>query len=451
MKRYTSIAIVLLAALVLLPACAATAPAVLQQATKEPTAAAPGQATAFPTAAAPAPYQEMRSELPRDLSPQVPDSDLAELVRGNTEFAFALYRRVNTGDSNIFYSPYSISLAMAMAYAGARGQTAGQMAQALRFFLPPDRLHPAFDRLALELESRSQAENVDPHEAFRLSVANSLWGQSGTPFERDFLDVLARNYAAEMRSVDFTEDPDAVRLAINDWVNRSTGQRIHEIVPVGELNALTRLVLANAVYFRAAWENPFAPADTRESSFRLLDGTVVKAPMMSAILDLQEMQGDGYAAVELPYAGGRLSMMILIPDEGRFREVEGKLNAAMIGAAFDALEVREFVHFMMPKFSFEWSAGLADGLNALGMKDALDPAAADFSGISGALNLYLSSILHKAFISVDENGTEAGASTAVIGVMGIPGVFSVDRPFIFLIRDNPTGTILFLGRMMNPA
>ncbi len=284
-----------------------------------------------------------------------------------------------------------------------------------------------------------------------MSVANSFWGQSGALFEQDFLDVLARNYGAGMRSVDFTKDPDAVRLAINDWVSRSTGRRINEIVPAGMLNALTRLVLANAVYFKAAWEHPFAPKDTKEASFQLMDGTAVQAPMMTAILDLNEMHGDGYAAVELPYAGGKLSMMILLPDEGRFREVEGKLNTAMIGAAFDSLEVREFIAFTMPKFSYEWTAELAAGLNALGMKDALDPEAADFSGMNGARDLFLSNVLHKAFISVDENGTEAGASTAVIGTMGIPEAFNVDRPFIFMIRDNPTGTILFIGRVMKPS
>jgi serpin B len=441
MKRYTSITIFLLAALLLIPACTTAAPK----------ATAPAQPTAVPTAAAPALFQVAQSDLPRDISPQVSSSDLAELVRGNTEFAFDLYHQVSSGDENIFYSPYSISLALAMAYAGAKGQTADQMAQALQFLLPPDRLHPAFNRLALELESRSKAENVDPDEAFQLSVANSLWGQSGTPFEQDFLNVLGRNYAAGMRSVDFKKDPDAVRLAINDWVSQSTDQRIKEIIPVGMLNALTRLVLANAVSFKAAWEHPFAPQFSQEGTFHLLKGTTVKTPMMAAELDLKEMQGDGYTAVELPYAGGQLSMMILLPDEGRFREVEGKLNSTMIDAAFDALETREFILFTMPKFSFDWSAGLTDELKVLGMKNAFDSAAADFSGIDGARDLYLSNILHKAFISVDEQGTEAGASTVVIGTGGIPEIFSVDRPFIFLIRDNPTGTILFLGRVTNPA
>jgi serpin B len=439
MKRRIGNTVFLLAALLWIPACTSAAPV------------NPAEATTMPTASAPAQYQDVQSDLPRDLSPQVPDSDLAELVKGNTEFAFSLYKQIASGEENLFYSPYSISIALAMTYAGAKDQTADQMAQALQFLLPPDRLHPAFNRLAWELESRSKAEYVDPDGAFRLSVANSLWGQSGTLFEQDFLDVLARNYGAGLRSVDFQKDPDAVRLAINDWVGRSTERRIKEIIPVGMLDPLTRMVLANAVYFKAAWENPFAPEDTIEASFHLLDGSNVKAPRMSAILDLKGMQGDGYTAVELPYAGGQLSMMILLPDEGRFREVEGKLDTELIGATFDALESQDFTLFLMPKFSFEWSTGLADGLNDLGMKDALDPATADFSGMDGERNLYLSGILHKAFISVDENGTEAGASTAVIGTMGIPEVVSVDRPFIFLIRDNPTGTILFLGRVTNPA
>jgi serpin B len=438
MKRRIHITIFLLAALWWIPACTSAAQVIA------------ADATTMPTASAPAQYQDVQSDVPRDLAPRVPDSDLAELVKGNSDFAFSLYTQIASGEENLFYSPYSISIALAMTYAGAKDQTAGQMAQALQFPLPPDRLAPAFNRLALEVESRSKDEHVDPDEAFRLSVANALWGQSGTPFEQDFLDVLALNFGAGMRSVDFRKDPDAVRLAINEWVSRSTGQKIKEIIPIGALDALTRLVLANAVYFKAAWEHPFAPEDTKDGTFHLLGGSGVKAPMMTAILDVQGMQGDGYTAVELPYAGGILSMMILLPDEGRFREVEGKLNAAMIGAAVNSLEAREFIAFTMPKFSFEWTAELADGLNALGMKDALDPEAADFSGMDGVRNLYLSNILHKAFISVDENGTEAGASTAVIGTMGIPEVISVDRPFIFLIRDNPTGAILFLGRVTNP-
>ncbi|MGB7539945.1 MAG: serpin family protein [Anaerolineales bacterium] len=448
MKRNIGIMAILLVTLLWIPACASAAPAADSH---YAVPVDPAEATAMPTASAPAQYQDVQSDLPRDLSPQVPDSDLAELVKGNTKFAFSLYKQIDSGEENLFYSPYSISLALSMTYAGAKDQTAGQMAQSLEFLLPPDRLSAAFNRLALELDGRSKDENAESDETFRLSVVNSLWGHSGTPFEQDFLDLLARNYGAGIFSVDFQKDPDAVRLAINDWVGRSTEQRIKEIIPVGMLDPLTRLVLANAVYFKAAWGHPFAPEDTRDGTFHLLDGRSVNVPMMLTILDLKEMQGDGYTGVELPYAGGQLSMMIILPDEDRFREMEENLDAGLIEKTYEAMKEVEFTAFTMPKFSFDWSMGLADGLQILGMEDAFIAELADFSGMDGARDLYLSAILHKAFISVDEQGTEAGASTVVIGTMGVPEVFSVDRPFIFVIRDNPTGTILFLGRVMNPS
>jgi serpin B len=399
--------------------------------------------------------QEARSDEPRDLAPQVPDSDLAELVAGNNDFAFALYPQISSGDENLFYSPYSVSIALAMTYAGARGQTAEQMASALHFTLPQDRLHPAFDKLALELESRSESEDLPPGQAFQLNVANSLWGQSGARFEQDFLDLLARNYAAGMRLVDYEKDAEGARKQINEWVSQSTNQKIKDIIPPGALDALTRLVLANAVYFKAAWMNPFEPDATKPDSFHLLDGTAVEASMMHAQPRLPVMQGEGYSAVELPYAGRQLSMLILLPDEGKFEDVQNRLDAEMLNTTLSALEWSEVV-LSMPKFKFEWSTGLTGGLAALGLSDAFDPASADFSGMDGARDLYISNILHKAFVAVDEAGTEAAAATVVIvGATAIqptlPVEFNIDRPFFFLIRDNPTGTILFLGRVTNPV
>jgi len=426
MNRHPMIPCILLGAVLLIPACTTS----------------------------PAKAREIHSNEPRDLSPQVSDSDLRELASGNTDFAFALYRQISSGDKNLFYSPYSISIALAMTYAGAQGQTAGQMAQALHFTLSMDRLHPAFNRLALELDRRSKVEGLDPDQAFQLSVANSLWGQSGFHFEKAFLDVLAQNYAAGMRLVDYKKDAEAARLAINDWVSQSTNQKIKDIIPKGELDTLTRLVLANAVYFKAAWGYPFQPGATQPGAFHLLDGSSVNVPMMHEKNGLRSMQGDGYRAVELPYAGGQLSMLILLPDDTRFGDVESRLDAGLLDATVAALQWGEVI-LTMPKFKFEWSTGLADGLKALGMGDAFDREQADFSGMDGARDLYISNVLHKAYVSVDEQGTEAAAATAIIvGAASLPtkvAEFTIDRPFIFLIRDNPTGTILFVGRVMNPA
>ncbi len=405
-------------------------------------------------ACAPVPVQaeEIKSDVPRDLAPQVGDSDLAELVRGNTEFAFALYPQLISGDKNVFYSPYSISLALAMTYAGAKGQTADEMAKALHFLLPAERLHPAFNKLALELESRSQSKDLAPDLVFQLNVANSLWGQAGFAFEKDFLDTLAANYAAGMRLVDYEKDAEAARRKINDWVSQSTNQKIKDIIPEGALDALTRLVLANAVYFKAAWLHPFEPDATQPDAFRRLDGSTADVPMMHEQSGFSWMQGDGYRAVELPYVGWQLSMLIVLPDEGKFGDVETRLDAEFLNATLAGLQSGEVI-LALPKFKFEWSLGLGEGLGALGMQDAFNPQAADFSGMDGKRDLYVSQILHKAYVAVDEAGTEAAAATtAIMEAASLPSdlvEFTIDRPFFFIIRDNPTGTILFVGRVMD--
>ena len=438
MQRFRLIPLFLLALLLLIPACSMV----------------PSASAVPATTMAPVKAQDAKSDLPRDLSPQVSDSDLAELVSGNSDFAFALYKRISSGNENLFYSPYSISIALAMTYAGARGNTADEMAQALHFTLPSVSLHPAFNKLALELASRSKAEGLEPDQAFQLSVANSLWGQIDYHFEQDFLDLLARNYAAGMRLLDFSKDPEGSRLVINDWVSRETQEKVKDIIPPGEIKSLTRLVLANAVYFKAAWQNPFAEDATRPGSFHLLDGTTVDVPMMHEQAGLRSMQGNGYRAVELPYAGRQLSMLILLPDEGKFGEVEAGLDANMLEAAAAALQPDE-VDLTLPKFKFEWTAkDLPEAFKALGMTDAFLNGA-DFSGMTGQPELHIGAILHKAFVGVDESGTEAAAATVVImdkeAAAFSPVDFQVDRPFFFLIRDNPTGTILFLGRVTNPA
>jgi serpin B len=396
--------------------------------------------------------QEIQSDVSRELSPQVADSDLAELIDGNGDFAFALYKEISSGEGNLFYSPYSISVALAMTYTGARNQTADQMAQALHFTLPQERLHPAFNKLALELASRSQAEGLKPEQAFQLNIANSLWGQEDFHFESDFLDALAGNYSAGMHQADFTADPEAARIAINDWVSRETKEKIKDIVQKGDIKTITRLVLANAVYFKAAWQNPFEPDATQPGVFYLLDGSKVDVPMMRETAGLNTMQGDGYRAVELPYAGGQLSMLILLPEEGRFEDVEDRLDVTLLDATIAALEESE-VNLALPKFKFEWTAEkLPEDFQHLGMTDAFS-SAADFSGMTGSRDLYISNILHKAFVAVDEAGTEAAAATVVImdkALMPISTELEINRPFFFLIRDNPTGTILFLGRVTNP-
>jgi serpin B len=392
--------------------------------------------------------------LQRESTPQASAADLTELVRGNNDFAFSMYGEISSSKGNLFYSPYSISIALAMTYAGARNRTADQMAQALHFTLPQEQLHLAVNRLALELDSRSAAEDLPPDQAFQFNAANSLWGQSDYHFEADFLDVLARNYGAGMRLVDFPADPEAARREINDWVSGETEEKINNIVPVGAIKDVTRLVLANAVYFKAAWQNPFPEEATQPGDFRLLEGPLVEVPMMHVRADLRIANGEGFRAVELPYAGGKISMLILLPDEGRFADVESALDAGILTKTLDGLQPVT-VLLAFPKFKFTWEAeDLPEDFKALGMKDAFSKAA-DFSGMAGIPDLFIGAILHKAFVGVDEAGTEAAAATVVVmdreAVSSAPAAIGIDRPFLFLIRDNPTGAILFLGRVMDPS
>jgi serpin B len=443
MKRYR-IYTLFLPAIFLFSACSAASPAALQT----PAAGDPG----YPGSGG---SSDVHSDVPQELSPQAPDSDLAELVQGNSEFAFAMYREITAGDENLFYSPYSMSIALAMTYAGAKGQTADQMAQALHYTLPQEALHPAFNKLALELASRSEIEDLEPDQVFRLHVANSLWGQVDYHFEQDFLDLLARNYGAGMRLLDFIKDPEGSRLVINEWVSRETEEKVKDIIPPGVITDLTRLVLANAVYFNAAWAHPFPEDSTGPDSFRLTDGKTVEVPMMRQRAEMRVMSGDGYRMAELPYIGGQLSMLVLLPDEGGLGGLEDRLDADLLSAAVGSLRGAE-VDLAMPKFDFEWEAQkLPEAFKRLGMTDAFT-GAADFSGMTGKPELHIGAILHKSFVGVDEAGTEAAAATVVIMMresapIGAPVEFTVDRPFLFLIRDNLTGTILFLGRVVNPV
>jgi serpin B len=386
-------------------------------------------------------------------TPGVSDADLTELASGNSAFAFDLYQLLRGEKGNLFYSPYSISLALAMTYAGARGDTEKEMAQALHFLLPQDRLHPAFSRLAAELASRGEGAQGTDGKGFRLNVANALWGQEGYQFLLEFLNVLETYYGAGLKTVDFAGDPEAARQTINDWVSQETENRIQDLIPPGVIDTLTRLVLANAIYFNAAWLYPFEPDVTADGPFYLLDGSQVQVPMMRQSESFAYAQGEGYQAVELPYDGQQLSMVILLPAQGQLDAFEGTLDADRVETILKGLS-RQQVDLTLPKFGFESQFSLKDALSTLGMPDAFTDAA-DFSGMTGNRELSISEVIHKAFVSVDEAGTEAAAATAVIvGLTSAPAQpvsFTADRPFLFLIRDIPTGTILFLGRVVDPT
>jgi serpin B len=395
---------------------------------------------------------EAKSDLDRDTSPQVGTSDLERLVDGNSDFTFDLYQALREEQDNLFYSPYSISLALAMTYAGARGETEQQMAEVLHFLLSQEKLHPAFNALDLELAKRGEGVSEEEGDAFRLNIANSIWGQQDFEFLPEFLDTLALNYSAGLRLVDFVHATEEARQAINQWVEDQTEEKIENLIPEGTLNDLTRLVLANAIYFNAGWMHPFEEANTQEGTFYLLDGSTVSAQFMSQEEEFRYAKGDGYQAVELPYVGGDTSMVILLPGEGQLDAFEMSLDNARVEQIIDSFQMQN-VRLSMPRYEFESAFNLKEILSRMGMPDAFGQA--DFSGMDGKMDLFISEILHKAYVSVDEEGTEAAAATAVImGLTALPEKpveMTLDHPFIFFIRDNVTGTILFVGRVMNPV
>jgi len=402
--------------------------------------------------------QELRSEKQRVTSPDLAPSDIRDLVAGNSAFAFDLYQALSAEDGNLFYSPYSISLALAMTYAGARGETERQMANTLRFNLSQDRLHSAFNGLDLELAGRGEGAEGTDEEGFRLNIVNALWGQEDFEFLPEFLDLVAENYGAGLKLLDFVNAAEDSRIVINDWVSEQTEGRIEDLIPQDVIDELTRLVLTNAIFFNAAWLYPFMENQTKDGAFHLLDGGEVTVPMMRRTASFGLAQGDGYQALELPYDGGELSMVILLPDTGRFEGFESSLDADLVRTITESL-VPTRLALTMPKFELESAFSLADTLGAMGMPVAFissfgpcTPETADFSGMTGTCELFITEIVHKAFVSVDEAGTEAAASTAVVlGIESLPPSVTIDRPFVFLIRDIETGAILFVGRVADPS
>ena len=395
----------------------------------------------------------IQSEKQRITSPEVDKAELTTLANGNSAFAFDLYQALRDEDGNLFYSPYSISLALAMTYAGARGETEKQMADTLHFTLPQDRLHLAFNSLDLELSQRGKGAKGKDGEGFRLNIANAIWGQKDYHFLATFLDVLAENYGAGLRVLDFTKEPEKSRIVINDWVREETEGRIENLLPPGSVDPPTSLVLTNAIYFNAAWQYPFEENATTDGLFHLLEGGEVSVPMMGQEKSLGYAESEGYQAVELPYDGRELSMVILLPQAGNFETFEKSLDVQQVDTIIKNLGSNQVI-LTMPRFEFASSFRLGGTLAAMGMPDAFS-GNADFSGMTGNRDLFISGVVHKAFVSVDEAGTEAAAATAVImPTAAPPGAtveVTIDRPFIFLIRDIKTGAISFVGRVVNPS
>jgi serpin B len=368
-------------------------------------------------------------------------------------FGLDLYRRIAGSGDNVVVSPASIAIAVAMARAGARGDTATQIDDVLRS-LGSDEHAAWISALDQALAGRSgtfpDGEGND-HDVL-LRIANAPFAQRGMTLVPAFLEALGARFGAGLRLVDYQTDPEAVRALINAWVDDQTEERIPELLAPGDLDTLTRLVLVNAIYLKAAWQTPFAESATKPAPFTRLDGSIVDVPTMATDTDLTYASGSGWQAVELPYIGGSLAMTVIVPDD--IAAFEAGLDADSFATITAALAPAR-VDLTLPRFSIETRTDLATTLAALGMPDAFDPDVADFSGITTEEQLYISAVIHQANIDVDEAGTEAAAATAVTmrttSMPAEPVTLRVDRPFLFALRDVPTGAVLFLGRVGDPS
>jgi serpin B len=414
----------------------------------EPAAPAPGPPVTSGEAIAIADVERVAAE-PGDAAPAVRSlgalgSDLyASLVEGS--------------DDNLVFSPASILLALAMARAGAGGTTASEM-DAVLHLDDPEAIHHALNGLTRALEARTGTFDVNGEPAdVELSVANAVWGQATLTWNEVFLDLLAREYGAGVRLTDFAANPEAARVAVNEWVEDETRGRIPDLLDPGMVDVLTRMILVNAIYLKAPWAIPFDANVTRLAPFSRLDGSTVEVPFMArSDKSMDYAAGDGWQAVELPYAGDELAMLVLLPDEGALGAVEGELSGNLIDRAASALAPTDVV-LELPKWDIETKVELSTMLAALGMPTAFTDAA-DFTGMTTDEALQIGFVVHQANITVDEAGTEAAAATAV-GIEATaapveepePMLVTVDRPFLYALRDRETGAVLFLGRVTRPA
>jgi serpin B len=379
------------------------------------------------------------------------EPDEAALVKGNGEFAFDLYARLRSRDGNVFFSAYSISNALAMTYAGARGPTATQMAAALRFPMDGDRLHQSFAKVSRDVNGAGSKGGAE------LQVANALWTQTGLATLPAFQAIVKNLYGAGLTPLDFIRAPEKARMTINAWVEQQTRDRIKDLIPEGVLNQDTRVVLTNAIYFKGKWKYAFPEAATRNDTFTLSTGkTIGDVPLMSQTGAFRYLDGGSFQALELPYDANQQSMIVFLPKRADgLAELEKTLTAPRVADWLAQLTVRD-VNVTLPRFKVTAEFKLKDALIDLGMPLAFSAGKADFSGIATGQPLALSAVIHKAYVDVNEKGTEAAAATAVMvyatsaRAPDPTPVFRADHPFFFVIRDNGTGSLLFAGRLVNP-
>jgi serpin B len=372
--------------------------------------------------------------------------DLQRITHGDEQFALDLYERLKSEEGNLLFSPYGISAALAMTYAGARMETEAQMARVLHFDLSQDRLHAAFSTL------RAQLQITEGPEECQLSLANALWGQRESEFRDEFLELANEHYDAEIRTLDFESDMEQARRTINAWVADRTEHGIEELLLKEDLDPDVALVLTNAIHFRGSWAGQFDPSATQIAPFRVNRHDQVQVPMMQRVGRFGLATLDELDLVELPYSGDRLSMVILRPKAvDGLAKLEASVDASNLEQWLGQLR-KETVRVRLPRLELDSRFDLAATLRAMGMSDAFSPASADFSGMTGRRELFISTVMHQARMEVDEHGTEAAAGTAVVLKKGPqPPTFAADHPFMFLIQDKQSGAILFMGRVVNPT
>jgi len=376
-------------------------------------------------------------------------SDVAAVAQAGNAFAVDIYRKLSAKKGNLFLSPSSIFGALSMTASGARGRTEAEMAATLHYPFERGRVHRAVGALLSRMAAERGAK-------VRLAIANALWAQKSYPFLESYLSSVRADYAAELRNLDFAGDPERARETINGWVEERTQNKIRELLKKGVIDRATRLVLTNAIYFKADWAERFKKSDTRDGDFTLLDGKTVRVPLM-----YRKAKRVGYAdteklqALSLPYAGEELSMIVLLPRrKDGLPALEKRLSAEALKKIIARVRRKREVRVYLPRFKMTTSFSLKKVLVSLGMREAFSTSA-DFSGMTGKRDLFITAVVHKAFVDVNEEGTEAAAATGVaVGLTAMPmepTVFRADHPFLFLITHNKTGAILFMGRCVNPT
>lgn len=375
-----------------------------------------------------------------------PKPNIGVAVAGNNAFALDLYAMLKKEQGNLFFSPYSISSALAMTYGGARGDTAEEMATALRFTLGEDEIHPAFAQISREFDKIHKKGQVQLH------VANSLWPQKDYSLLPRYVALIKQNYGVSITPVDYVKAAEDARKIINAWVEEETKEKIKDLIRPGDLGPLTVLVLVNAIYFKGNWASQFDPKRTQESEFTVSHNMKTQVQMMYQRGKFGYGEIEGAKLLELPYVGKELSMVIILPEEPNgLSKVEDQFTLKNFDSWIARISEQD-VNVYLPKFKVTWGTfELNELLKGLGMRKAFGPA--DFSGMDGTRTLFIGLVLHKAFLEVNEEGTEAAAATSVVMTRSVPGIhmFKADHPFFFLIKDNVTGSILLLGRILDPS